>query len=178
MLCFHNRSSAQEAAEIFTSKNMVFVELLGNSGLYAAHYGRILHQKDKMKLSGSVGFSLVPRKGFEPLYPSFLSPVFPAEFTVFWGKSQHHLELGTGFLLRQDRTYMFDPEFTPTNLREEVFWDKSITMRIGYRYQKPEGGFFFRAGYTPMLNFEGFEFAEKPIRFFPFNVGISLGKSF
>ncbi len=64
------------------------------------------------------------------------------------------------------------------NTSSVVFWDKSITMTIGYRYQKPEGGFFFRADYTPMLNFEGSEFAEKPIRFFPFNVGISLGKSF
>jgi hypothetical protein len=178
ILCCQNPASAQEDTEIFTAKNMVLAELLGNSGLYAVHYGRILHQKEKMKLSGSVGFSLVPGKGFEPHYPNFLRPVIPVEVTAFWGKSRHHLEIGTGCFVFQDRKYMFDPEFPPTNLREVVHWDTSVTMRIGYRYQKPEGGFFFRAGYTPRVDFTSFESAENPVRFIPFSVGISLGKSF
>jgi hypothetical protein len=178
ILGFQNHASAQEEAEIFTAKNMFFAELLGNSGLYAVNYGRILYQKEKMKLSGSLGFSLVPGKGFEPHYPNFWSPVIPVEFSAFWGKSYHHLELGTGCFVFQSRKYLFDPEFPPTNLREVVHWDTSVTMRIGYRYQKPEGGFFFRAGYTPRIDFSSFESAEKPVRFIPFSVGISLGKSF
>ncbi|WP_373521689.1 hypothetical protein [Aquiflexum sp.] len=178
ILCCQNLASAQEATEIFTAKNMVFAELLGNSGLYAVHYGRILHQKRKMKLSGSVGFSLVPGKGFEPHFPNFWSPVIPVEFSAFWGKSHHHLELGTGLFVFQSRKYLFDPEFPPTNLREVVHWDTSVTMRIGYSYQKPEGGFFLRAGYTPRIDFTSIESAEKPVRFIPFNMGVSLGKSF
>ncbi|WP_291777259.1 hypothetical protein [Cecembia sp.] len=173
-----NQLSAQEDTEIFTAKNMVFAELLGNSGLYAVHYGRILLQKEKMKLSGSVGFSLVPGKGFEPHYPNYLSPVIPVEFSAFWGKSKHHLELGAGSYVFQGRKYLFDSEFPPTNVREVVHWDTSLTMRIGYRYQKPEGGFFFRAGYTPRVDFTSFEFAENRVRFIPFSLGLSLGKSF
>jgi hypothetical protein len=175
---FSNHVAAQEEAEVFTAKNVVYAELLGNAGLYAVNYGRIFYQKDKLKLMGGLGFSMIPLKGFEPFYPNFWSPVIPVEFSAFWGKSRHHLELGIGSYVFQNRKYWFDPEFPPTYIREIVHWDTSVTMRIGYRYQKPEGGFFFRAGYTPRVDFTSFEFAEERVRFIPLGVGISLGKSF
>ncbi|RZS96412.1 hypothetical protein [Cecembia calidifontis] len=175
---FSNHVAAQEEAEVFTAKNVVYAELLGNAGLYAVNYGRIFYQKDKLKLMGGLGFSMIPLKGFEPFYPNFWSPVIPVEFSAFWGKSRHHLELGIGSYVFQNRKYWFDPEFPPTYIREIVHWDTSVTMRIGYRYQKPEGGFFFRAGYTPRVDFTSFEFAQETVQFVPFSVGISFGKSF
>lgn len=178
LCCVITQVSAQEKAEVFTAKNVVYAELLGNAGLYAVNYGRIFYQKERLKLMGGLGFSMIPLKGFEPFYPNFWSPVIPVEFSAFWGKSRHHLELGIGSYVFQNRKYWFDPEFPPTNLREIVHWDTSVTMRIGYRYQKPEGGFFFRAGYTPRVDFTSFEFAPEPVQFVPFNVGLSLGKSF
>ncbi|PSL04876.1 hypothetical protein [Cecembia rubra] len=175
---FLNQVAAQKEAEMITAKNVVYAEFLGNAGLYAVNYGRILYQKDRLKLSGSVGFSIIPIEGFEPFYPNSWSPLIPVEFSAFWGKSRHHLELGTGCFVFQDRKYLFDPEFPPTNVREVEYWYTSVIMRIGYRYQKPEGGFFFRAGYTPRVDITSFEFAEEQVRFIPFSIGVSLGKSF
>jgi hypothetical protein len=172
-----NTAFGQADAEIFTAKNAVFIELLGNSGGYGLNYGRIFHQKNRMKISGSVGFSAVYQKPIELVHSSYWIPVFASEATAFIGKSRHHLEFGAGFFTFQDRDFIFDTS-VPGNHREESHWDLTINARIGYRYQKPEGGFFFRAGYTPMVSFFNSERAEKPVDFFPIGVGISLGVSF
>ena len=43
-----NQVAAQEKAEVFTAKNVVYAELLGNAGLYAVNYGRIFYQKERL----------------------------------------------------------------------------------------------------------------------------------
>lgn len=172
-----NKAFTQADAEVFTAKNAVFVELLGNSAGYGLNYGRIFHQKNRMKISGSVGFSALYQKPVEFVHSSYWIPAFASEVTAFFGKSRHHLEYGAGFFTFQDRDFIFDTS-VPGNHREEAYWDATINARIGYRYQKPEGGFFFRAGYTPMVSFFNSKNAEKPVDFFPFGVGISLGVSF
>lgn len=172
-----NKAFTQSDAEVFTAKNAVFVEILGNSGGYGLNYGRIFHQKNRMKISGSVGFSAVYQRPVEFLNPSYWIPVFASEVTAFLGKSRHHLEFGAGFFTLRDRDFIFDTSF-PHNTREETHWDQYINARIGYRYQKPEGGFFFRAGYTPWVGFFNSERAEKQVDFFPIGAGISLGVSF
>lgn len=175
ILCFPIRASAQEGAEVFTAKNAIYGELGGSSGLYAINYGRIFYQKNKLKLSGSLGFSMVNRSSPQPLLSSYWSPVIPAEFTVFWGKSRHHLELGIGITPYSMRLLHHDLG-NPGIPLEKVSWSAEVPLRIGYRYQKPEGGFFFRFGYTPIfsLNIHINESAD----FFPLWGGISFGKSF
>ena len=177
LLLIQNNVFAQNEPELFTAKNAVYAEFGGNSGFYSLNYSRIFHQKGKLKISGSAGFSMLYTSASEPIHPSFWSPLFSTEITAFMGKSKHHLEFGTGFYSYQDRDFIFDEDYQ-NNIREQVYWDQFITGRIGYRYQKPEGGFFFRAGYTPMLGFFNSEAAEKPVKFYPLGVGIGLGISF
>lgn len=164
-------SKAQSKAEIFTSKNIVYLDLGGNAGQYAFTYGRVFHQKGKLKLSASAGFSM--------WYQGSISntrwlPAIPVELTAYYGKSNHHLELGTGVTSYLGNSIEFDQE-TFENVDKVVF-GAFIPVRIGYRYQKPEGGFFFRVGYTPIIDF--------PPRtggnwsFNPYHAGISFGKSF
>ncbi len=172
-----NKAAAQTESEIFTAKNSIHVELAGNSYGYALNYGRIFYQKDRLKISASAGFSLRYRRASEPIRPAYLVPVFPAEITAFWGKSKGHLEFGIGFLTYRERRYIFDKDF-PRNIREQPYWGKTIVPRIGYRYQKSAGGFFFRAGYTPTFGFERYEGAEKKVIFNPYGIGLSLGWSF
>lgn len=82
--------------------------------------------------------------------------------------------MGFGFTSLLDRTLDFDSE--SLELEDKVVFSAAIPLRIGYRYQKPEGGFFFRVGYTPIFILptggrEGWIFE-------PRFAGISFGKSF
>ncbi|WP_296705422.1 hypothetical protein [Algoriphagus sp.] len=164
-------SHAQSKAETFTAKNVVYLDLGGNAGQYAFTYGRVFHQKGKVKLSASAGFSM--------WYQGSSSntkwlPAIPIELTAFYGKSNHHLELGAGVTSYLDNSIYFDQE-TFENVDKVVF-GAIIPLRIGYRFQKPEGGFFFRVGYTPFFNVP--VGGREEWNFDPRFAGLSFGKSF
>jgi hypothetical protein len=165
-------ATAQTETETFTAKNGVYLEVGGSSGRYAINYSKIFHQKGKLKLNASTGFSMWRDQlnGFNTMW----LPVIPLEVSALYGKSNHHLELGLGFTSYLGRTLVFDSDIN--ELGDKVVFGAFIPLRVGYRYQKPEGGFFFRVGYTPIINF--------PPRtggnwsFFPYWAGVSFGKSF
>lgn len=163
---------AQTKAETFTAKKAVYLEVGGSSGRYAINYGKIFHQKGKLKLNANAGFSMWRNKIND--FKTIWLPVIPLEVTAFYGRSNHHLEMGFGFTSLLDRTLDFDSE--TLELEDKVVLDAYIPLRVGYRYQKPEGGFFFRVGYTPIIILptsgrEGWIFE-------PRFAGISFGKSF
>lgn len=175
--CSNYVAIAQEEAEIFTAKNSIFVELGGNSIYYSLNYNRILYQKSKLKISGSAGFSIFQQSGGNQSsnISPFWSPMLPLEISAFWGKSNHHLEIGTGLTFYASRALIFNPD-AANNFQEDKSLEAILPLRIGYRYQKPEGGFFFRVGYTPGFNL--FLSSEDSPKFHPLWGGISLGKSF
>jgi hypothetical protein len=163
---------AQTEPDTFTAKNSVYLELAGNAGRYAFNYGRIIHQKGKLKLNASAGFSMWRDQinNFKTIW----LPVIPLEVSALYGKSNHHLELGFGVTSYLSRTLDFNPE--SLELEDKVVFDAFIPLRVGYRYQKPEGGFFFLVGYTPIFILptggrEGWIFE-------PRFAGVSFGKSF
>ncbi len=168
---------AQTEAELFTAKNTVFVEAGGNAVRYAASYGRIFHQKGMLKLSGSAGFSMWYFNTSERYYNTSRSiywlPALPLEISAFLGKSKHHLEIGTGITPNLAVAARRDP--VTSRFRHKVILAANVPIRVGYRYQKPEGGFFFRVAYTPSFWLRGL---EGNIMFDPIWAGISLGKSF
>jgi hypothetical protein len=163
---------SQEETETFTAKNAIYFEVGGSSGRYAVNYSKIFHQKGKLKLNASAGFSMWRDQlnDFKTLW----LPVIPLEVSALYGKSNHHLELGLGFTSYLGRTLDINSE--TFEFSEKVVFDAFIPLRVGYRYQKPEGGFFFRVGYTPIIDF--------PPRtggnwsFNPYHAGVSFGKSF
>ncbi len=170
-LAISSRVTAQTEAEKFSAKQSVYLELGGNAGQYAFNYGRIIQQKGKLKLNASAGFSM--------LYDRLNSkttwlPAIPVELSAFYGKSNHHLELGIGVTSYLTRSLAIDSETYETI--DKVVFSSAIPLRIGYRYQKPEGGFFFRVGYTPIINIPTRE--GKEWNFEPRFAGLSFGKSF
>lgn len=163
--------TAQTDAEQFTAKQAVSLEVGGNAGRYAINYGRIFHQKGKLKLNAGAGFSMFHHR--LNAKTTWL-PVVPVEISAFYGKSNHHLELGLGVTSYLTRSLGFDPETFQTI--DKVVFDAAIPLRIGYRYQKPEGGFFFRLGHTPF-----FAMPIKPRKYWAFQpvfAGVSLGLSY
>lgn len=163
---------AQTVAETFTAKKAVYLEVGGSSGRYAINYSRIFHQKGKLKLNASAGFSMWPNEKIDS--KTIWLPVIPVEVSALYGKSNHHLEMGFGFTSLLGTS--LDLVSGTFEFRDKVVFDAFIPLRVGYRYQKPEGGFFFRVGYTPIIDF--------PPRtggnwsFNPYHAGVSFGKSF
>jgi hypothetical protein len=166
------QSSAQTEPRTFTAKKAVYLEVGGGSGFYAINYSKIFHQKGMLKLSTSVGFSIWPNTNIDSK-TSWL-PALPLEISALYGKSNHHLELGMGFTSYLNTSFDFDSETFETI--KKVVFDAFIPLRVGYRYQKPEGGFFFRVGYTPFFNVP--VGGREDWNFDPRFAGISFGKSF
>ncbi len=89
-------------------------------------------------------------------------------------ESSHHLEIGLGV------TYMYASSIYDGDAAAE---DILPSLSVGYRYQSPEGGFFFRATLTTFFDLtkesEGrFESGENPsIVFIPLG-GMALGWSY
>lgn len=162
---------AQKETKVFTAKNALYVEFGGTSGRYAVNYSRIVHQKGKLKLNVSAGFAM-----WHNTIDSKTTwlPVVPLEFSALYGKSNHHLEAGVGFTSFLDQGVKLDLGTYESSTK--IVFGAILPFRLGYRYQKPEGGFFYRIGYTPFFDLPFSE--NKSISFQPYHAGLSIGKSF
>ncbi len=96
--------------------------------------------------------------------------VFPVMGNYFIGTGNNKFELGGGFLLGSKEVIPSMGERS----KSSVF---SLTSVIGYRYQKPEGGFLFRVGATPFLALSGGEDAYPDEGLF-LSGGVSFGYAF
>jgi hypothetical protein len=130
-------------------KNTFFVEALGNGGLYSFNYDRLILNKKKFSIAIRLGASYLPGYDGAPNYNYSPAPLtfrtskwlaFPFECTFLFGK-KHFLEMGFG------TTYLFGsmPYLNKiSTYRSELFL---TTRLLGYRYQKPNGGFFLTQGF-------------------------------
>ncbi|AHM59551.1 hypothetical protein D770_06440 [Flammeovirgaceae bacterium 311] len=164
------QAEAQKEATPVTATNAVYLELLGNGVYYSINYERMFFQKGIIRAAARVGVGALPwRMGSG----SYLKAAIPVELIGLLGKSKHFLEAGVGytpFLVPWSGSVgsAIDDEFKSYIIRSR------IPFRIGYRYQKPAGGFFFRAAYMPTLDYTpGWSSHLQLI-----NVGVSVGKSF
>ena len=101
-------------------------------------------------------------------------PVIPLEFSALWGKSNHHLEAGVGFTSFLDQGVELDLDAYEASTK--IAFGAILPFRLGYRYQKPGGGFFYRVAYTPFFDLPFSE--KKRISFQLYHAGLSIGKSF
>jgi len=108
----------------------VYLEIGGSSLLYSLNYDYTLRITNGLNLAVGSGFAYSPNSIVDDQGYSFL--VAPA-CNLLLGRSSHHAETGLALLSRgtADST--------------------TISGRIGYRYQRPSGGFLFRIGFTPIV---------------------------
>ncbi len=146
------------------AKNAAFIELGGNAGLYSLNFDRIYVYKPTIKLSGRAGYA-----------PAFIGKLIEhrcvLENNFILLNSPHHLEFGVGVTLHRSYNQL-------VNDSTKSAWENSwfSVLRCGYRYQKHDGGWFFRAALTPVFaqkNAEGFN-----PNYFQFWAGFSVGTSF
>jgi hypothetical protein len=124
----------------FDNKNSVQLDLGGHGMFYSLNYERIIFNGERFKTAAQVGCSFYPPSwGYIELW----MPVGINE--IFTLKNNHHIELGVGVVPTRSPSpemEMYD-SYSP--------WSSFLSARLGYRYQKPDGKFLFRAGFTPLL---------------------------
>ncbi len=163
-----------EGTQSVFQKNTVYLEVLGNAPLYSINFDRILSKQNKRATAGRVGLMVYPASDY------FLLS-FPLEMNILFGQGKGYFELGSGFTPFYHR--WLSRSFTNANGNIVDFssrdaWFGGVSLRVGYRRQKPEGGFFYRLGFTPMLFFsvdENVEVEENGI--LPWG-GLSIGYTF
>lgn len=134
------RSEAQE------TNNAVYFELGGSAIVPSFNYERRLSER----WFGRIGLSVVTGESESSLGETDSDTTFIVPLTASWisrPERNHHLELGGGVTIAGgDRQDLF--EFGDDD--DENFSTAFVTGIVGYRYQKPEGGFQFRAAFTPV----------------------------
>ncbi|WP_242928593.1 hypothetical protein [Pontibacter vulgaris] len=128
-------------------RNSIFLELAGNGGFYSINYDHILLSADNWRLAGRAGamyYSTVSGgvKGERTVWLAA-----PLEVSYLRGRGDHFMELGIGLT----PLYQEYPE------QDVMMQKKEIVLlpvgRLGYRYQQRKGGMFYKAGFTPMAQF-------------------------
>ena len=122
------------------ASNTFFVELGGNAVAYSLNYERFFTPKIGIRVGGmylQADDDAGTRVGVG---------LFPIMATYLLGSGNSHFETGAGIGIAT--AGVSDSDFG------EGDWNGSTvygTATFGYRYQKPEGGVIFRAGFTPIL---------------------------
>ena len=135
-------------------RNSIYFEAFGQ-GLYNSFsFDRLYNVDKKIKTSFSAGLTIIP-------HPELFVLGVPVSYNYLFGQKNHHLELGIGFTamyLRQGRIiasegYIDNNGLPQTNNFEGYSNDfySFFTPKIGYRFQKTNGGLFLRLTLTPPI---------------------------
>lgn len=150
-----------------SSKDRVYLELLGNAGAYSINYERSLSQSFHARIG-------VGNTSSNDLFGAGTNIVttFPIMGNFLFRGGNNKLELGTGILVGWSS---FDSSFGDENDRSTTILD--LVGVAGYRYQRDNGGFIFRAGITPFLALSGGDDAY-PEPGLSLSAGLSFGYGF
>ncbi|MDP9037607.1 MAG: hypothetical protein M3O50_22650 [Myxococcota bacterium] len=138
---------AEPVHEERTANNAVYVEGLGPALLYSINYDRTFGV-----VSGRVGFEYISIGSTSPNGSSasvtFLGIPITASYLGI-GSLRHMFEVGGGASI-----YYFGGSVNTLSNRTSGSAVTAVgTVLAGYRYQPPGGGFFLRAGLSPIFIF-------------------------
>jgi hypothetical protein len=137
--------------QVRTAKNTIFLELLGNGGLYSVNYDRWVHDMVSVRVGASF-ISLGASSSSSSANISLFTMPIMGNFLI--GSDSHKFEAGLGALLVYASA-------SATSGATSVFangFGVAGTGTVGYRYSDPKGGFVFRIGVTPLFGAGGFRF--------------------
>lgn len=152
------------AVDIEAARNAAYVELGGPGIFYSLNYERFFGESWSVRW-GLSGFGLI-EDGTRDAMTIFVVPI-TGQYLFFEGS--HHLELGGGI----------HTGFAHSDLNEyedsDVFGLVAIVGSLGYRYQPMDGGFVFRATFSPMYWGERFDILGSALQLWG---GLSAGYAF
>ncbi|HTF03434.1 MAG TPA: hypothetical protein VK826_05385 [Bacteroidia bacterium] len=145
----------------FRTRNSVQLELGGHGLFYSLNYERVFINGRRFKTSVQAGIAYYPPPtGIRELW-------IPVSLNEIFSFNKHHIELGAGCLIINEPGLSILGE-TPRRRTQTL-----LIARLGYRYQKPDGRFILRAGFTPTIEY----YPEHKSYFYPLG-GVSLGYAF
>jgi hypothetical protein len=121
-----------------TARNAFYIELLGNGLLYSVNYDRLFADQ----ISGRVGLMVIGAANDSSAAAVIAAPIMA---NYLFGRGNSHFEAGIGV------TVMTGAVENVEGIEDEGFSGAVGTATLGYRYQRPGGGFVFRAGLTPFF---------------------------
>ena len=120
---------AQETNKLYkNAQHNLFFELFGSSWyIYNITYDCSFQLKEKNKISVGLGMQYFPRLDLYGMTP---------QINYLYGK-RRHLELGVGYAILREKWFHNSGYY-------KYFVLHSIPIRVGYRFQKEEGGYFWK----------------------------------
>lgn len=156
LLCFPFYGISQEGNSVpDIKKNSLYVEIGGQGVINSICFDKLFHTNKKIKNTYTGGISFMALK-----YQYWGGLTFSYNFLT--GQKSHHLELGFGLTLASQYNRKIDCEYSSydstgalTNhnrfIGTSVDYYSYITPKIGYRFQKINGGILIRLTFTPMV---------------------------
>ena len=136
------------------AKNSIYLEFLGKGLFYSLNYERNIFQINEL-----IGINLSSGIGVFPGLTSIGKSTdlfIPFEGNVSFSKNHHHAVIGYGTTYWRYKINHI--EIDNSNLSQQPVPPSLIAttewfahMVFEYRYKKPEGGFLFKIGYTPLF---------------------------
>lgn len=128
-----------KAQDTNVKKNVVNVEVAGSGIFYSFNYDRMLIIDENMRFTVNVGAWYIPQ--FENFADFKMIIGAVVGFNTLIGKEKHFAELGLNlsYMLMED-------------IDDSKFHVIYLPIRLGYRYQRDEGGLFLRASFMPMIS--------------------------
>lgn len=131
------------------AKNLVYLELLGNGGLYSINYERMIGNDLSARLGFSY-FSVSASAGDSTAKASLVTA--PVMLNYMLGGKNHKFETGAGATVIYVSASASGGGASMSGEGIGVVG----TGTVGYRYSPADGGFVFRVGYTPFIGANGF----------------------
>ncbi len=134
-----------------TAKNFVYVEALGSGGLYSINYDRLISPTWAVRVGVSAFNPTISNldAGVATLTKLSLTTIpITSAYVINFPESPHHIELGGGItvLIGSLTVDISNAGYTFTSLN-----GAGGQLLAAYRFQPKEGGFSFRAAFTPFF---------------------------
>jgi hypothetical protein len=146
--------AAAEAVPVRSARNSIFLELGGNGLVYTINYDRVVSESFSIRVGlGYMAGGVTSSSGGETASVKVSAMGIPLMANYLLGSANHKLELGGGLTL-----FRFTGSGS-SSLGAEASVSGIFpvgTAVIGYRYVPADGGFTFRAGFTPILTQDRF----------------------
>jgi hypothetical protein len=154
-------------------RHSVYFELGGTSLLYSFKYDYLMKQWNRLSINYGLGFSFLPKE--KNYIANGRQITLPMQLSGLYGKNKSKLELG-----------VFMTPLISIPPKKEGYYEQTKGKRhanffgtsVGYRFQKKEGGLFFRTYFLAIYFADGFDKNNRIIySFLPWG-GIGIGFTF
>lgn len=130
-----------DSTNVKLKRHTLFFELGGTCIYYSIKYDLILKQGNKFSINGGIGFSILPVDNYRKIN-SYRDIRLPMQVSGLYGKNKSKLEFGVSIIFISSGPTEDDKLYSDLN---ETEYGYNTGINIGYRYQKKQGGLFFKA---------------------------------